>query len=74
MCALAYTLWLEEINRRIDIDTQAALFARAMGGEAEIPDAYAIRARFDELLRQEPAGIPTTRKAVLLEAFGVSGG
>jgi len=69
-------LWLDEVDRRIAIDTQAALFARAMGGEAEIPDAYAIRARFDELLRAEPLelSISQSRKAVLLEAFGVSGG
>jgi hypothetical protein len=74
VCAVAYVLWLEEVNRQTDIQTQAALFARAMGGEVEIPDRMQIRARFDQLLAEEPAGRPTSRRAVLLEAFGVSGG
>lgn len=75
MCAVAYVLWLEELHRNIDVQIQAALFARAMGNDVDIPDPHAIRTRFDEMLRAVPAGVgPQSRRAVLLEAFGVSGG
>lgn len=69
-------LWLDELYRHIAVQTQAAMFARAMGNDVDIPDPHAARARFDELLRAEPAGVgvPQSRRAVLLEAFGVSGG
>lgn len=75
MCALAYVLWLEEVDRQTAAYTQAALFARAMGGEADIPDPHVIRARFDELLAAEPAGVgERSRSDTLREAFGLSGG
>lgn len=75
MCALAYTMWLEEIRRRTDIEVQAALFARVMGNDVPLPDHDSIRRRFDELLVEEPAGLslPTDRRALLLEAFGMRG-
>lgn len=75
MCALAYVLWLEELDRQIAVQTQATLFARAMGADAEVPDPRRARARFDELLAAEPSGVgERTRRQTLLEAFGVSGG
>lgn len=77
MCALAYVLLLEDLYRRIATETQAALFARAMGENVEIPDPVAIRARFDALLAEEPQqariGQPADRSAVLAEAFGMKG-
>ena len=74
MCAVAYVLWLDELYRHIAVQTQAALFARAMGNDVEVPDPYAMRTRFDELLRADPEETPSSRRGVLLEAFGVSGG
>lgn len=65
-------LWLEEVDRQIATQTQAALFARALGGQAEIPDRDAIRKRFDESLRAQPAGKGDSRTAVLREAFGMT--
>jgi hypothetical protein len=68
-------LLLEQVERRAAVETQAALFARAMGGDAEIPDAWQIRARFDEFLAAPPveAG-EQSRSDTLREAFGLSGG
>lgn len=67
-------MW-DEVQRRLDVDIQAALFTRAMGGEVEVPDPAAVRARFDELLCAEPAGVGVaTRTQILREAFGLSGG
>jgi hypothetical protein len=75
VCALAYVMWLEEVDRQTAIHTQAALFARAMGADAEIPDPHAIRARFDELLAAAPVGVgEQSRTDTLREAFGMSGG
>lgn len=77
MCAVMYVLLLDDLNRRIATETQAALFARAMGEDVAVPDPVAIRRRFDELLCAEPAEVaeaPTTRAGVLAEAFGLSGG
>lgn len=74
MCAVAYVLLLEDLNRRIAVETQAALFARAMGENAEIPDPVAIRARFDAMLAEEPVQArPADRGTVLAEAFGMKG-
>lgn len=75
VCALAYVLWLEEVDRQTAVHTQAALFALAMGGDAEIPDPNRIRARFDELLAAEPVEAGEQSRAdTLREAFGLSGG
>jgi hypothetical protein len=74
VCAVAYVLMLEELYRQIAVHTQAALFARAMGNDVDVPDPYAARARFDELLRADPDTTPSSRRGVLLEAFGLSGG
>lgn len=67
---------LEQVERRTATETQAALFARSMGGEVEVPDPAEIRERFDALLRAVPVGVgvPDTREAVLREAFGLSTG
>lgn len=73
---MAYTEWFGEVRRRIDIETQVAVFARAMGNDVPIPDLEEMRRRFDTLLAEDPfagAGmgdIPTERLAILREAFG----
>jgi len=74
VCALAYVLLLEDLNRRIATETQAALFARAMGGDVPVPDPVELRRRFDELLAEEPQQAkPMSRGSVLAEAFGLRG-
>lgn len=72
---MAYTMWLEELQRRIDIETQAALMARMFGQDVPVPDGPALRRRFDEMLSEEPRGLsmPTSRTELLLEAFGRRG-
>lgn len=74
MCAAAYVLLLEQLRRRVEVETQAALYARAAGRDVEVPDPVAIRHRFDELLAAEPVRVTSTRQGVLLEAFGLGGG
>jgi hypothetical protein len=74
VCAVAYALLIEQLERQLAVQTQAALFAQAMGGKAEVPDPVAVRARFDELLRAEPVGVASSRTEVLREAFGLTGG
>jgi hypothetical protein len=56
--------------------TQAALFARASGHEVEVPDSHEARERLTALLHAEPVGrtVPTSREAVLREAFGLTAG
>ena len=58
------------------VQTQAALIARATGSDAEVPDLSEARRRFHDLLYAEPAGgtVPTSREAVLREAFGLTAG
>lgn len=74
MCAVAYVLLLEDLQRRIATETQAALFARAMGENVEVPDPVEIRRRFDDLLAAEPEQAkPADRGTVLAEAFGLRG-
>jgi len=73
VCAVAYVLWLEELHRHLATQTQAALFARAMGNDVEIPDPVDARARFDAMLAEEPVRAHSTRRDVLAEAFGLRG-
>lgn len=73
MCAVAYVLWLEELNQRVTTQTQAALFARAMGTDVEVPDPVQVRERFDAMLAEEPVQVHATRRDVLAEAFGLRG-
>lgn len=74
---MAYVLLVAELDRRIDVETQAALFARAMGADVPIPDSDEIRRRFDEMLRAVPnelGDVPSDRTELLREAYGLTAG
>lgn len=57
-------------------EIQAALFARMSGHDVEVPDLHEARQRLHALLHAEPVGstVPTSREAVLREAFGLTAG
>lgn len=69
-------LLIEDLDRQVGIQTQAALIARMTGSEVEIPDPAEARRRLHALLHAEPAGggMPTSREGVLREAFGLTAG
>jgi len=73
VCAVAYVMVLDRIERRCDAFTQAAAVSRAMGGEAEIPDFDEIRDKFDRWLCEQPAELDPD-DAALREALGLSAG
>lgn len=69
---MAYTLQLDELERRIATRTQAVLLAQASGAEVELPDPVAVREEFDAWLASEPERVDVDPvKATLMRALGL---
>lgn len=70
MCAISYVLQLDSLERFAVALTQAALMARMLGSQVEVPQWSEIRQRFDAALAAEPKTIDAAQRD-MLEAIGL---
>jgi hypothetical protein len=54
LCAVAYVLLLERLERQVSALTSGAVVARAIGSDVDIPMIDDVRAEFDAWLCSEP--------------------
>lgn len=73
LCALAYTLQVEELDRLSAVHYQAAAMAQAQGAKVELPDLMAARRAFDAWLVEDPQGEDPVRM-LKMRALGVAKG
>jgi hypothetical protein len=73
LCALAYTLQAEELDRLSAINYQAAVLAQAQGAKVDIPDLTEARRRFDRWLIEDPQQIDPAQ-AIKARALGLTKG
>jgi hypothetical protein len=73
VCAVAYALLVEQLERRVQTAVLVAGTARAMGGEAEIPDWDKVRSDFDTDLLSEPEPMTAEEydRFITLKALGL---
>lgn len=70
-----YVLQIDELERRVGVEIQAAVAARAMGADVEVPDPTQVREQFDVWLESEPEGLKVDPvRATLMRALGLKGG
>jgi hypothetical protein len=70
---MAYLHLVDQLEAMVMASVQAALFARYLGRDVEVPDVLQARRRFDEALAAEPVKV-NREEAVMLEAIGLRGG
>lgn len=68
MCALAYVIQLDKVERQADAMLIVTGVARALGAEVELLDLAQVRADFDSALAAEPVD---SDRAALLEGLGL---
>lgn len=73
LCALSYTLQVEELDRITAANYQAAVMAQAQGAKVEVPNIAAVRRQFDEWLMEDPGDVDQT-ELIKMRALGVSKG
>lgn len=72
LCAVVYAMWVERWDAQTNAVLTAALVARAMGADVQIPDPVQLREANDAALRAEPKGEETDPdRLVLLQALGL---
>lgn len=64
-------MWVERWDAQANAVLTAALVARAMGSEVEIPDPTQLRDANDAALRAQPKEETDPDKSVLLQALGL---
>lgn len=70
LCAVAYTLLTDRLERRVLAQYTVAGIAAALGGGGDLPDPDQARADFDTALAAEPVAVDPD-KQVLLTALGL---
>lgn len=70
LCAVVYAMFVERWDAAANAVLTAALVARAMGSEVQVPDLVAMREANDAALREEPEETDPD-KWVLLRALGL---
>jgi hypothetical protein len=69
--AVAYAIQIEELREQVSTAQLAAALTRAMGGEAQSPDAWRARADFDAALSAVPEQVANPDEYVLKQALGL---
>lgn len=73
MCAVAYALRIEELERRATTDDLAAILAASHGADVPVPDPAEQRAAFDRWLASEPTPLSPidSDRAMKMRALGL---
>jgi hypothetical protein len=70
LCALAYVVMLETLERMAMVVIGSKMTARLSGVDVEVPNWYQIRVDFDQALAVEPERVDVGKLA-MLEAIGL---